>query len=143
MFATLIVIAFIGACYGEQFVHDVVANILKTVGEGVEKSRSSGNRQYQLFIQWQDEKSRLAECDYCHYFIEENETIRQYTDDDGKYNYTSEAFVFPTTKNSDIPMFTLNKQRILMRILKELVELFDLEIQLNGDTCCHYFTVVW
>lgn len=138
----LILIAFIGACYGEQFVHDVVTSILKTVSEGVEKSRLAGNKQYQLFIQWQDENSRLTECDYCHYF-EDNETIRQYTDDDKKFNYTSEAFVFPTANNSDIPVFVLNKQKILMHILKEMVELFELEIQLNGDTCCHYFTIVW
>ena len=141
MIATLILIT-LGVCYG-QFVEDVVANILKTTSEGIERSRMAGNKRYQLFIQWQDEKSRLADCDYCHYFIEENETIRKYTDDDRKYKYESEAFVFPTTKNSDIPMFTLNKQRILMHLLKEMVDLFDLEIQLNGDTCCHYFTVIW
>lgn len=140
MIATLILIA-LGVCHG-QFVQDIVANILKTSSEGIERSRMAGNKRYQLFIQWQDEKSRLAECDYCHYF-EDNETIRRYTDDPRKYNYESEAFVFPTTKNSDIPMFSLNKQRILMHILKEMVDLYDLEIQLNGDTCCHYFTVIW
>uniref|UniRef100_A0A6C0HSH6 Uncharacterized protein n=1 Tax=viral metagenome TaxID=1070528 RepID=A0A6C0HSH6_9ZZZZ len=139
----LILIAFIGACYGEQFVQDVVTSILKTVSEGVEKSRMAGNKQYQLFIQWKDEKSRLAECDYCHFFIEDNETIRQYTDDDRKYNYASEAFVFPTANNSKIPMIVLDKQQVLTHILKELIDLFELDIQLNGDTCCHYFTIVW
>ena len=133
MFATLIVIAFIGACYG-QFAEDMVTSILKTTSKGIERSRMAGNKRYQLFIQWQDENSRLVECKYCHF--EDNETIRQYTDDIRKYNYETEAVVFPTT-NSDI-----NKQRVLIHIFKDFVELFDLEIQLNGDTCCHYFTFI-
>jgi hypothetical protein len=101
------------------------------VSQGIERSRMADNKQYQLFIQWEDENSRLAECKYCHYF-EDNETIRQYTDDIRKYNFEREVFVFPT--NSD-----MNKKRILMHIFKEM-HMFNIEIQLNGDTCCHYFT---
>ena len=135
MLATLIVIAIVCSCSGDQaFVQDVVFNILDTISEGVENARKVGH--YQMFIQWQDKRSRLAECN-CR-----QEDMRKYTDDVAKWG--PDVFVFPTASNSNVPDFTLNKERILVHILKELVDMYSgMNIELNGDTCCHLFSIHW
>jgi hypothetical protein len=135
MFATLIVFAFAYSCLGDKaFVQDVIFNILETVSEGVENSRKIGR--YQMFIQWQDKKSRVAECN-CR-----QEDTRQYTDDVTKWG--PDVFVFPTSTNANIPDFELNKERILVHILKELVDMYSgMNIELNGDSCCHLFSIQW
>ena len=134
MLATLIVIAFVCCSADQAFVQDVVFNILETIDEGVENSRKIGS--YQMFIQWQDKNSRLAECS-CR-----EEDVRQYTDDVTKWG--PDVFVFPTASNSKVPDFELNKQRILVHILKELVDMYSgMNIELNGDTCCHLFSIHW
>ena len=135
MLATLIVFAFVCSCSGNQaFVQDVVFNILETIGEGVENSRKVGH--YQMFIQWQDKRSRLAEC-MCR-----QEDMRKYTDDVTKWG--PDVFVFPTASNSKVPDFTLDKERILVHILKELVDMYSgMNIELNGDSCCHLFSIHW
>jgi len=134
MLATLIVIAFVFCSADQAFVQDVVFNILETIDEGVENSRKTGS--YQMFIQWQDKNSRLAECT-CR-----QEDTRQYTDDVTKWG--PDVFVFPTTSNSKVPDFELNKQRILVHILKELVDMYSgMNIELNGDSCCHLYSIYW
>jgi len=121
-------------CADKMFVQDVVFNILETISEGVENSRKVGH--YQMFIQWQDRNSRLAEC-VC---IRENN--RQYTDDVTKWG--PDVFIFPTSSNSNVPDFALDKERILVHILKELVDMYSgMNIELNGDTCCHLFSIQW
>lgn len=133
MFATLIVFAFLCMCSGHQpFVDDVVFNILETISEGIENSRKIGK--YQMFIQWQDKKSRLAECD-CHH-----ENMRKYTDDVRKWG--PDVFVFPTPENSNIPDYVLDKQNILVDIMKELVDMYSgMNIEFKGDTCCYRFSI--
>jgi len=134
MLAILIVIAFVCCSGNQSFVQDVVFNILETMSEGVETSRKVGH--YQMFIQWKDKKSRMAECECRH----ENE--RNYTDDVRKWG--PDVFIFPTSENSNIPDYELNKERILVHILKELVDMFSgMNIELNGDTCCHLYSIYW
>lgn len=121
-------------CADKMFVQDVVFNILETIGEGVENSRKMGH--YQMFIQWQDKKSRVAECKCL------GENTRQYTDDVTKWG--PDVFVFPTSSNANVPDFALDKERILVHILKELVDMYSgMNIELNGNTCCHLFSIQW
>ena len=107
MFAILIVFAFVCCSADQAFVQDVVFNILETINEGVENCRKVGH--YYLFIQWQDKKSRLAECNCL------RGSARKYTDDVTKWG--PDVFVFPTSSNANVPDFTLNKERILVHIL--------------------------
>jgi len=140
----LLFVTFLGAVAGNVFVQDVMMNILGTIYEGAENSRRAGNDHYQLFIRWQLESSSVEECKYCHYGIQDKEVMRKYTGDDTKIDYATDPFTFPTPYNSNIPNYHLNKERMLTSILKELVDMFSgVEIQLNGDSCCHIFTLVW
>jgi hypothetical protein len=136
------------ACYGtqENFVRDVVTNIVDTIGDGVENARKIGSKQYSLFLEWQQENSRLEECRQCHKILPEE----NYTTDPRKINArnfqtsTSGMFVFPTHRNTDIPRYMPNKENTLVTIMKELVDIFSgMDIHLNGDTCCHYYTLFW
>jgi hypothetical protein len=145
MFAlTLMICALtVSAMDRDLFVQDVVFSILGTIIDGVEHSRRLGNR-YDLAIQWQDNMSKRFDCSYCHYGIEDKELLRAYTDDERKLDYSKDPYVFPTTRNSDIPDYELNKEEILTYIWKELADLFTgVDIDLKGDTCCHTFSLVW
>lgn len=146
MFSTLLVLALLGSfgVFGSVFTQDVMFSILGTIYDGVENSRQSGNNHYQLYIQWQEASSNAVECNYCHSSIQDKDVMWKYTSDDKKIDYTADAFTFPTSYNSNIPQFHINKERLLTKILKELVDMFSgIEIQLNGDSCCHMFTLVW
>ena len=127
----------------ELFIQDAVFSILSTVYEGVEESRKSGNNHYKLFILWQDEQSKLSDCNYCYYGLQ-NKEIREATDDIRKFDYTSEGFLFPTSTNSDVPPYKINKDRVLTLVMKQLVDLFSgVDVFLNNDSCCHEFALKW
>ena len=144
MFSALLVFLFIGGVCGNVFVQDVMFSILGTIYDGVENSRRSGNDHYQLFILWQQESSNTGECSFCHTGVQDKELMRKYTSDDKKIDYSTDPFTFPTSYNSNIPNYHLNKERMLTNILKELADMFaGVEIQINGDSCCHIFTLVW
>jgi len=128
----------------QDFVQDVVFSILGTIIDGTEDSRRMGNGKYDLVLLWQSETSNKVDCDYCHYNIQDKETIRKYTDDVRKLDYTNDPFVFPTEHNSDIPHYDLNKEEILVSIWKELNDLFSgVDVQLKSDSCCYVYSLSW
>ena len=132
-----------GNVFGNVFVQDVMFSILGTIYDGVENARRTGNH-YHLFIQWQDVSSNMEECNRCHYSVQDKDAMRKYTSDDRKIDYSTDSFTFPTSYNSNIPQYHLNKKHILTNNLKEFVNMFSgMEIQLNGDSCCHVFTLAW
>ena len=127
----------------ELFIQDVVFSILDTIYEGAEESRKSGNNHYRLFIPWQDEQSKLVDCSYCYYGLQ-NKEIRESTDDIRKYDYASDGFLFPTSANSVVPHYKLNKDMVLTLVMKQLVDLFSgVDVFLNNDSCCHEFGLKW
>ena len=142
LLATLLVTLLISA-YGNVFIEDVMFSIMGTIYDGVENSRHYGNH-YQLFILWQQEYSTKRDCNFCHSGIQDKEAMRKYTSDDRKIDYSTDSFTFPTSYNSNIPNYHINKERVLIDILKELTDMFaGIEIQLNGDSCCHIYTLAW
>lgn len=144
MFCLTLLSLLVFAYGSDVFVQDVVFSILGTIIDGTETSRRTGNGSYTLNLLWQTEISSKMECSYCHYGIQDKDMIRKYTDDDRKIDYTVDAFVFPTQYNSDIPRYEIDKEKILVHILKELVDLFSgVNVFMNGDSCCYTFTLVW
>ena len=144
MFCLLALAVISLVCGSEVFVQDVVFSILGTIIDGTENSRRTGNGSYRLYLLWQTESSNKMECSYCHYNIQDKDVMRKYTDDDRKIDYSVDTFVFPTEYNSDIPHYEIDKQKILLHILKELVELFSgVDVYANGDSCCYTFTLDW
>lgn len=141
----LILLSLLAIAYGsEVFVQDVIFSVLGTIIDGAEFSRRRGNEHYTLYLLWQTKDSTINECTYCHYEIQDKEMIRKYTDDDLKIDYSTDPFIFPTEYNSNIPPYEINKEVILVHILKELVDLFSgVDVSMNGNSCCYIYSLYW
>lgn len=143
----IVLILTIGVAYGSSvdlFAEDVVFSMMATIYSGVEESRKYGNDYYRLFVLWQDADSKTGDCKYCHYGVQDRDDLKMSTDDASKIDYTNEAFLFPTPANSDIPPYSLNKDKLLTVVMKELADLFSgVDVYLNNDSCCHTFELNW